>query len=103
MPTPAETKTLKQFGANLRAERRKVGLSQEALAAAAVLDRTYVGSVERGERNISLLNIAKLAKALSQPASRLIDGLRADTFAGPSSSGKVDDGPELFCRGPRET
>lgn len=75
MPTPAETKILKQFGATLRAERQKTGLSQEALADAAALDRTYVGSVERGERNISVLNIVKLAKALGISASQLSRGL----------------------------
>lgn len=71
MPTPAETRILKQFGDALRAERENAGLSQEALADAATLDRTYVGSVERGERNISILNIVKLAKALGVAASQL--------------------------------
>lgn len=53
-----------QFGQRLRDLRKEVGLSQEALAYAAELDRSYVGGVERGEYNISLLNICVLARAL---------------------------------------
>jgi transcriptional regulator with XRE-family HTH domain len=49
---------------NMRARRRALGLSQEALAAECGLHRTYVGAVERAERNVSLDNIAKLAVAL---------------------------------------
>ena len=71
MSVASDNRILRQFGATLRAEREKAGISQEALAQAADLDRTYVGSVERGERNISLLNIVRLAKALGTPPSVL--------------------------------
>ena len=52
------------IGDNLRRERRLRGLSQEVLADMAGLHRTYEGSVERGERNISSENIERLARAL---------------------------------------
>ena len=53
-----------KFGKKLRAARQDQGVSQEKLAELAGLHRTYVSSVERGERNISLLNIERLSKAL---------------------------------------
>lgn len=55
---------LKRFGERVRAFREKLGLSQEALAAKAGIHRTYMGGVERGERNVSLKNIIRLASAL---------------------------------------
>ena len=54
----------KEFGLRLRHLRRQKDLSQEALALSCNLDRTYIGGVERGERNISLINIHKIAEAL---------------------------------------
>jgi transcriptional regulator with XRE-family HTH domain len=54
----------KEFGSRVRQLRTRKGFSQEHLAALCGLDRTYIGGVERGERNISLLNIHKMAKAL---------------------------------------
>lgn len=54
----------KHFGERVRELRKRKGLSQEALALACDLDRTYIGGVERGERNISLVNIYKIAQAL---------------------------------------
>ena len=52
------------FGKQLRAKRNSLGISQEELAFQSGLHRTYVGSVERGERNLSLENIFVFAKAL---------------------------------------
>ncbi len=61
-----------RFGQRLREIRRQRGVSQEKLAELAGLHRTYVSSVERGERNISLLNIEKLAGALGVPLAKLM-------------------------------
>jgi transcriptional regulator with XRE-family HTH domain len=61
----------KVFAANMRAIRLDKNLSQEELAEASGLHRTYIGSVERGERNISLDNIEKIAKALGVDVSEL--------------------------------
>jgi transcriptional regulator with XRE-family HTH domain len=60
------------FAANLRRERESLGLSQDALARLAGLHRTYVGQVERGERNVSIDNIERLAQALGLDATDLM-------------------------------
>ncbi|AFZ02349.1 helix-turn-helix domain-containing protein [Calothrix sp. PCC 6303] len=60
------------FGERVRVLRQARSLSQEALALAAELDRTYIGGVERGERNISLLNIQKIAQALDVSLTDLL-------------------------------
>lgn len=52
------------FGLMVRSHRNKQNLTQEQLADLCELDRTYIGSVERGERNISLISIHKIASAL---------------------------------------
>lgn len=64
-----------KFGTKLRLIREAKGLSQEELAELAGLHRTYVGSVERGERNPTLLILLKLANALAVPLSTLVEGL----------------------------
>ncbi|HKI36364.1 MAG TPA: helix-turn-helix transcriptional regulator [Gemmataceae bacterium] len=64
---------LKRFGERVRALRVRTGLSQEALAAQAGIHRTYMGGVERGERNISLRNIVRLAAALGVHPRDLFD------------------------------
>ena len=62
--SPDEEQTLRAFGVALRALRVQMGWSQEVLAEISGLHRTYVGSVERGERNVSLLNIVVLSRTL---------------------------------------
>ena len=59
------------FGRRLRKLRTEKGLSQEALALDCDLDRTYIGGIERGERNVSLINIEKIAVALDVPVREL--------------------------------
>lgn len=54
-----------RFGLAIRKLRNKKNLTQEELASLCDLDRTYIGSVERGERNVSLINIHKIASALN--------------------------------------
>ncbi len=60
------------LGENLRMMRRKQKISQEALGDTSGLHRTYVGSVERGERNVSLSSLASLALALRTTVPRLL-------------------------------
>jgi len=68
--TPKQLAQRKAFGARVRELRLAAGLSQEELAHRAELDRSYVGQVERGERNISLDNIYRLATTLEiQPGT----------------------------------
>jgi transcriptional regulator with XRE-family HTH domain len=64
------------FGSNIRQIRKVKGISQEQLADLASLHRTYIGSVERGERNISLENIVTLANALEVSPCELLKGIR---------------------------
>ena len=62
---------LKRFGKAVRAKRNELGVSQEEFADMCGLDRSYVGGVERGERNLSLVNIERIAKALKISLSEL--------------------------------
>lgn len=66
---------LEKFGEKVREERFKKGLSQEELAAKAGVHRTYIGMIERGEKNITLLNIKKVAKALDLSIDKLLTNL----------------------------
>ncbi|WP_035200970.1 helix-turn-helix domain-containing protein [Agrobacterium tumefaciens] len=68
-----EKKFLVEFGERVRALRKSRGLSQEQLAHACGLDRTYVGGIERGERNITIIKIRLIASALNVPISQVIE------------------------------
>ncbi|MCL6741770.1 helix-turn-helix domain-containing protein [Sphingomonas sp. RB56-2] len=63
---------LRQLGEEIRVRRKSVGLSQEALAADAGIDRSHMGKIERGERNVTLLNVIKIAAALQCKASEIL-------------------------------
>jgi transcriptional regulator with XRE-family HTH domain len=60
-----------RFGRTLRQKRTKLGLSQEAFADMCQLDRTYIGGIERGKRNVALVNIEKIAKTLKLTVAEL--------------------------------
>ena len=77
---------LRRFGRRLRELRMHAQLSQEDLAGRAGLHRTYVGSVERGERNISLNNIHALAEALGVPVEHLFGDVGGRRFPDLESS-----------------
>jgi transcriptional regulator with XRE-family HTH domain len=66
------------FAGNLRAARIAAGMSQEKLAAEAVLDRAFVGTLERGQRNISIDAIERLSNAVGTPAHELMHPLFAE-------------------------
>lgn len=64
---------LAAFGAAVRARRKTISLSQEELADLAEIDRSHMGKIERGERNVSLLNAVRIARALNVALSELIN------------------------------
>ena len=68
------TPTRMKFGKRLRELRKKEGLSQEELGFRARIHRTYVGAIERGEQNLSIDNVHKLAKALKVSVDMLFRG-----------------------------
>ncbi len=72
MPRRPETALLETLAENIKAFRREKGLSQEALADLCSLHRTYVGSVERRERNVTLASLALLAEALGVGVPELL-------------------------------
>lgn len=66
------SKILRQFGDQVKRLRKDKGWSQEELAKRAGLHRTYIGSIERSERNVSLMNIERIAKALNTKIRKLL-------------------------------
>lgn len=76
MPKPfhsyKEHPELAALGKAIRATRLEIGLSQEALADEAGIDRSYMGGIERGEHNLALININKIARALDLSVTELM-------------------------------
>lgn len=64
-----------RFGKAVRRRRHKLGVSQEAFADMCQLDRTYMGGIERGERNVALVNIEKIATGLRISLLELFRGV----------------------------
>ncbi len=71
-PSYSGTKQLIALGKAIRAFRQESGLSQEALANEIGIDRSYMGGIERGEHNVAIMNITKIAKTLKIKASDLL-------------------------------
>jgi transcriptional regulator with XRE-family HTH domain len=63
------------LGQRIRAARKAIGWTQEDLADASGLDRSYIGGIERGERNISFISLCQIAKALRQDIASLTVGI----------------------------
>jgi transcriptional regulator with XRE-family HTH domain len=72
MPSDSDKEFLREFGEAVRARRKERGLSQEAFADEVPLYRSYVADVERGSRNVGLVNARRIAKALGIPLSKLV-------------------------------
>lgn len=68
-----DSPVLGAFGSAVRRARLEKGVSQEALADLALLDRSYMGGIERGEHNLSLINISKVAAALDITVAELMN------------------------------
>ncbi|RKE25875.1 helix-turn-helix protein [Paraburkholderia sp. BL23I1N1] len=69
---PKNCRLVSVFAENVRRKRVALGLSQEALAERAGVHRTYVGMLERGEKNVTIYNIERIAEALSVEAASLL-------------------------------
>lgn len=72
---PRRADILERFGKRVRQLRHEAGYSQETFAAKIDLDRTYQGGIERGERNLALRNIEKIAKGLGISIAELFEGV----------------------------
>lgn len=75
------TEILEQFGRRVRALRKEKGFTQEGFAMACDLDRAYVGSIERGQRNVSLLTQHILASTLEVSIAHLMEGIGREETA----------------------
>lgn len=73
--SPDSENQLKTFGLRVRKFREALGWSQDQLAEQADLHRTYISGLERGERNVSVLNILRLARALKTTPGKLLDDI----------------------------
>lgn len=93
--TPKRTDKAVQraLGQRIREIRLKRGWSQEEFADICGLHRTYMGSIERGERNLTILSILTVAKPLGMTVSQLLSGLerRAGVLASQAKSGSIDE------------
>jgi transcriptional regulator with XRE-family HTH domain len=74
----ADDDIIKRIGLNITVIREQRGLTQEKLAELAGLHRAYIGQIERGEKNIGLRNLEKIAKALNVDIRVLVDTLQVD-------------------------
>lgn len=68
-------KDLKELGRRIREMRKRMGFTQEQLAGEAELDRSYVGGIERGQRNITFTVLCQIAKALNVDIASITSGL----------------------------
>jgi len=75
MDMKSKSPLLVRLGSNIRALREQKDLSQEQLALVSELDRTYIGGVERGERNIAVMNLCKIAFSLGVTPAQLLEGV----------------------------
>ena len=76
---PEKEQVLKDLGKSIRAARKALGLTQEELASVAELDRSYIGGIERGERNISFTVLWKLSKVLERNIGDLTKNINGGT------------------------
>ena len=72
MENKSKNQILLAFGQTIRKRRLEIGLSQEAFAEKAQLHRTYIGGIERGKRNVALLNMIQIAQALDITPEQLM-------------------------------
>lgn len=71
---------LSALGNRIRSTRKSIGWSQERLAEKSGLDRSYIGGIERGERNISFITICKIAQALQKDVAYLTNGIPKNEY-----------------------